>query len=33
MDQKEWYLRHIIMGKAGLREGDCSMLKNLQKEQ
>ena len=28
---REWYLRHIIMGKAGLREGDVFNAKNLQR--
>lgn len=28
---REWYLRHIIMGKAGLREGDVLNAKNLQR--
>ena len=27
----EWYLKHIIMGKAGLREGDVFNAKNLQR--
>ena len=28
---REWYLKHIIMGKAGLREGDVFNAKNLQR--
>ena len=28
---REWYLRHIIMGKAGLREGDVFNARNLQR--
>ena len=28
---REWYFRHIIMGKAGLREGDVFNAKNLQR--
>ena len=28
---REWYLRNIIMGKAGLREGDVFNAKNLQR--
>lgn len=28
---REWYLRHIIMGKAGLREGDVFNAKHLQR--